>query len=122
MGVSAALGKELDTEPENGKRGEVEVEAVRHIRDFLTTRLRLYERDPALKVALSSLHHIRKTDEGSAAWWSVSENVVCGVQNESPVDEENARRVKMSEYLCLLSHIEALDEIKNGKSNVVCFA
>eukprot|EP00929_Paragymnodinium_shiwhaense_P055062 TRINITY_DN27607_c0_g1_i3.p1 TRINITY_DN27607_c0_g1~~TRINITY_DN27607_c0_g1_i3.p1 ORF type:complete len:323 (+),score=49.82 TRINITY_DN27607_c0_g1_i3:323-1291(+) len=62
-----------------------------------------YDTSDALRVALEALTKARELDPTSHAWWA-----------HLPADHQHLRdepvmRVKMSEYLCLIAHLEALD-------------
>jgi len=68
---------------------------------FCTKKAELYGEDPSLAPALSALQRNRTVNSTVASWWDYEETIdnaeIAGI------------RVKMSEYLCLTAHIEALD-------------
>merc|ERR1712151_141435 len=67
-----------------------------------TTKIAFYEQDAKLRPALDALAKVRDADRGSAAWWTEMSS------ESASFEEEQAMWVKMSEYLCLIAHIEAL--------------
>ncbi|CAK0829510.1 unnamed protein product, partial [Prorocentrum cordatum] len=78
------------------------------LRELCAARVGLLERDASLRGALAALRRAR--GGGSAAWW---EHV--GADGEAVVGEAgHALRVKMSEYLCLVAHVEALSAAAPG--------
>lgn len=81
----------------------------------LCVSLRLpYESDDSLRSALAALQQVRRQDPTSAAWWSVWES------DKADVWSDSCRRVKMSEYLCLTVHIEAVDFIQERITREQC--
>ncbi|CAK0900948.1 unnamed protein product [Prorocentrum cordatum] len=64
---------------------------------------RPYEDDPLLRPALAALARRRGSDPSSGAWWEEA------VPARAARWEEPCRRVKMSEYLCLVAHAEAAE-------------
>jgi len=68
-----------------------------------------YEQDPLLAPWLKRLAKRREDMPWSAEWWETS----CDVEDKEPWLRRCAVRVKMSEYLCLTAHLEALD-IESG--------
>jgi len=81
-----------------------------------------YTRDVALKPALNALEQVRMADPTSAAWWEFQpslpdENGPLGVSWAV-----SALRVKMSEYLCLVAHLEAVDFASGRLPAGKCFA
>jgi len=107
-----------------------------------------YHEDPILQPALEALRQIREVDPNCASWWAqigakassdanecdISKAIVpkqalkphmvsdCNPYVSEDVDciQQCALRVKMSEYLCLLAHIEALDLLADRKDPDKC--
>eukprot|EP00419_Tripos_fusus_P022084 CAMPEP_0172700252 /NCGR_PEP_ID=MMETSP1074-20121228/30770_1 /TAXON_ID=2916 /ORGANISM="Ceratium fusus, Strain PA161109" /LENGTH=625 /DNA_ID=CAMNT_0013521601 /DNA_START=56 /DNA_END=1933 /DNA_ORIENTATION=+ len=81
------------------------------LRGFVADRLELYGKDLRLQPPLAALRRARNAEPQSGAWWDA-------VDEEDPISmdqvsagslEEQALWIKMSEYLCLTVHVEALD-------------
>lgn len=71
--------------------------------ELCSCRAKLYEQDVSMKVAMNALKQVRRSDRSSMAWWtqmSLSQ-ITAGLRN--------FLYVKMSEYTCLVTHLEALD-------------
>lgn len=80
------------------------------LREFCARRVALYEGDPGVERALASLRRAREVDPRSAAWWVASRrDTGDAAEAGAGLEEEQALWVKMSEYLCLTAHFEALD-------------
>eukprot|EP00746_Dinoflagellata_sp_MGD_P145147 gnl/MRDRNA2_/MRDRNA2_77795_c0_seq1.p1 gnl/MRDRNA2_/MRDRNA2_77795_c0~~gnl/MRDRNA2_/MRDRNA2_77795_c0_seq1.p1 ORF type:complete len:334 (+),score=45.28 gnl/MRDRNA2_/MRDRNA2_77795_c0_seq1:284-1285(+) len=61
-----------------------------------------YEKDERLRPALEALARAREKDPASAGWW----HELHGTDHQLAHDDTT--RVKMSEYLCLMGHLEAV--------------
>merc|ERR1712129_258979 len=91
------------------------------LHDVCTRKAKTFEDDLALRVALAALTRAQKRAQADGslrqpwAWWAelVSEPAAALEEQTSYVDsiKDEAIRVKMSEYLCLLSHLEALHQV-----------
>lgn len=86
-----------------------------------------YEADSALRPALEELRQVREHQPGCACWWTSEEKLVEALHSSmnsssssSKLFAQNALRVKMSEYLCLLAHIEALDILSGASQANKC--
>merc|ERR1712008_421358 len=81
------------------------------LRGFLADRLELYGKDPRLQSSLAALHRARGAEPRHGAWWDAVDKEGSGSPDEVSAGsiEEQALWVKMSEYLCLTVHVEALD-------------
>lgn len=77
-------------------------DAVALLGEFCTHKIAKYERDPDLGPALAALMRVRERDICSSAWWTELPQPRMGS------DQEQALWVKMSEFLCLTAHTEAL--------------
>merc|ERR1711957_1147923 len=73
-----------------------------------------YKRDPMLVPALAALARERSLRSQSGAWWS-QEIAPCA-------DEwhEACVRLKMSEFLCLVAHLEAVESFRGERSEDLC--
>lgn len=98
----------------------------------LCTHFRVkYEADEPLQVALNALRRARALDPSSSAWWRYGEEAsvqaFCSAMSSDSTDRctdrdfaQNALRVKMSEYLCIVAHIEAIDLISGTAQEESC--
>mmetsp|Transcript_86883 Transcript_86883/g.190845 ORF Transcript_86883/g.190845 Transcript_86883/m.190845 type:complete len:653 (+) Transcript_86883:229-2187(+) len=97
--ITESLARMLDTCEAAGGDG------LAILRTWCEARLTALEGCPVLIHALNTLKENRQKDPRSSNWWSALTTEGC-----SPEEEEDAPlRVRMSEYLCLLAHREALD-------------
>jgi len=90
-----------------------------------------YEADEPLQPALNALRRARALDPSSSAWWRYGEEAAvqafCSAMPSGSAGSradrdfaQNALRVKMSEYLCLVAHIEAMDLISGAAQAESC--
>jgi hypothetical protein len=101
--------------------------------DFLRTVCnhfrRMYEADALLQPALLALRDCRSQQPKEFSWWTAEEETLkaflaslCSDRiDDARLFAEDAMRVKMSEYLCLLAHIEALDILAGSAQAASCF-
>lgn len=89
--------------------------------------LEKYEADVFLQPALDALRCSRREQPTSSLWWKKEDELVeavhASINSDDPSSRhfaENAMRVKMSEYLCLLAHIEALDLLAGVSQASAC--
>jgi len=100
--IKGSLVLALDAVKKNGH------DASDFLRNLCTHYRDVYEQDAPLKSALAALQRVRAAQPSSSAWWNeLSEQELhpAGVGSMA----ENALRVKMSEYLALVTHIEIAD-------------
>jgi len=68
-----------------------------------------YEHCLGLQPALRALRKVRESRPDSCAWWE-------GLSEEDRrLADETATRIRMSEYLCLTSYLEAVDLAEDGR-------
>eukprot|EP00927_Polykrikos_kofoidii_P060903 TRINITY_DN55800_c0_g1_i1.p1 TRINITY_DN55800_c0_g1~~TRINITY_DN55800_c0_g1_i1.p1 ORF type:complete len:849 (+),score=137.12 TRINITY_DN55800_c0_g1_i1:57-2603(+) len=105
------------------------------LRELCTWALELYRRDPAMIEPIAALERHRHTNPTSAAWW---EEMPKDTETRKASDDdssisssekllgsrwvESAVRVKMSEFLCLTAHFEALECAAGTRSPSECLA
>lgn len=75
-----------------------------------------YERNSAVLPALSALRRVRAVDPSSVAWWDDDAAHVADQARDEFI------RVKMSEYLCVVAHAEALDHAGGDLPHDMCAA
>ncbi|CEM07993.1 unnamed protein product [Vitrella brassicaformis CCMP3155] len=87
---------------------------------LLTRFQREYEKDPLLRPAMEQLRANRQAHKDSPIWWSAAKRsgdgktfdwdrgVDVSVVDAPSVEHTHAVRVKMSEYLCVTAHLEAI--------------
>jgi len=85
-------------------------DAPEFLRQLVTASRKPYEQDDSLRPALEALRCIREKDPSSHAWW---EGVGCEVSGN------DFTRVKMSEYLCLTTYIEAYQHFADPESQPI---
>merc|ERR1719469_308198 len=97
-------------------------DAAEFLREFCALCMKPYEADDSLRTPLQALTRARAKDETSGAWWSeMPSDALC----ESAADSywlECCVRVKMSEYLCLMAHVEFVDHARGRLASERCFA
>eukprot|EP00746_Dinoflagellata_sp_MGD_P121529 gnl/MRDRNA2_/MRDRNA2_56669_c0_seq1.p1 gnl/MRDRNA2_/MRDRNA2_56669_c0~~gnl/MRDRNA2_/MRDRNA2_56669_c0_seq1.p1 ORF type:complete len:630 (+),score=118.66 gnl/MRDRNA2_/MRDRNA2_56669_c0_seq1:252-1892(+) len=81
---------------------------------FLVQKMDAYEKDALLQPAITALQNVRKVDVSSASWWK---EIAEGTYQK---DQELGVRVKMSEYLCLTVHLEALRNASGSLPSESC--
>jgi len=83
-----------------------------------------YESDPFLKPAIEALHHERRAEPTSAAWWRhfAGESAMESQCQEFPDWSAVLLSVKMSEYLCLTAHLEIFDVLSGKITKGKCLA
>jgi len=85
-----------------------------------------YRNDSGLRPALAALARARRADAASAAWWADAKETGGPVVNghDTPDDElaTHALRVKMSEYLSIVTHLEALDVMAGRLARDSCLS
>mmetsp|Transcript_92185 Transcript_92185/g.192756 ORF Transcript_92185/g.192756 Transcript_92185/m.192756 type:complete len:749 (+) Transcript_92185:39-2285(+) len=79
--------------------------------------LKRYEEQDNLQKAVDALRKAREVQPTSHDWWQYCENLEVG-----NISEINALRVKMSEYLCLVAHLEIVQVFKGLKEEEQCLA
>jgi len=81
------------------------------LRGFLADRLELFGKDPQLHPLLAALRRARDAEPRNGAWWDAMDEEGSALPDQVSARslEEQALWVKMSEYLCLTVHVEALD-------------
>jgi len=97
------------------------------LKEICTLAIASYECDESLQPALAALRCVRALDPSSSAWWA---HVTDGEASPRHCDSgsafadwtEHVVRVKMSEYLCLTAHLEALDAVSGYLSEDQCLA
>lgn len=86
------------------------------LRSFLEQKIAQYEKDELLQPALRALQRKRDSDVTSVAWWTEP------IQVPYETNDEAGVRVKMSEYLCLTAHLQALDHAAGKLPQERCLA
>jgi len=120
--VQDSLVNALNTCAEHG------ADPIEFVRALCKRGIEAYERDPFLRVPLAALARARKTTPTSAAWWTemteqhsdIYKSASAEVLGPNWVDA--VLRVKMSEYLCLVVHLEAIDVATGILSEEECLA
>lgn len=84
------------------------------LRTFCKMRMALYHEDCQLKAPLAALAQARRADVGCHSWWEHWDDDASwfcqgAYPGECMPSIQDAVRVKMSEYLCLQAHVEAVD-------------
>eukprot|EP00929_Paragymnodinium_shiwhaense_P035924 TRINITY_DN19324_c0_g1_i2.p1 TRINITY_DN19324_c0_g1~~TRINITY_DN19324_c0_g1_i2.p1 ORF type:complete len:716 (-),score=161.96 TRINITY_DN19324_c0_g1_i2:563-2710(-) len=102
------------------------------VKELCEVCMAAYEADPLLQPALDALRKERCQDPGSERWWSqVSRTMAADLEAQVPVAAEASRagckdlatacvRLKMSEYLCLTAHREAVAVYQGAISEEAC--
>jgi len=88
------------------------------VRDLCRIPMGLFEKDPRLKRPMIALRKVREVNPTSAAWWTIDDALQVSVDEGSSLPSrwhESAIHLKMSEYLCLLAHFEALECLEGTK-------
>lgn len=86
------------------------------LRELCAACMAEYEREQVLQPALEALRRARAKDPAGAAWWSELDSVrqdqaaaAATTNGEDAYWHECCLRTKMSEYLCLVAHAEAVE-------------
>jgi len=72
-----------------------------------------YEAEPCMQPALRALREARAVAPASAAWWE-------HLGGDAHLAAEESVRIRMSEYLCLLAHLEAVDCATGAAAEGAC--
>eukprot|EP00933_Yihiella_yeosuensis_P026734 TRINITY_DN20786_c0_g1_i2.p1 TRINITY_DN20786_c0_g1~~TRINITY_DN20786_c0_g1_i2.p1 ORF type:complete len:623 (-),score=100.09 TRINITY_DN20786_c0_g1_i2:441-2309(-) len=86
------------------------------MRYLFKEKLSAYELDSSMFAALEAFRKVRLIDRRKHSWWL---EVDSDGEASEPGSEE-ALAVKMSEYLCLTAHIEALDVLTGAQKEEEC--
>jgi hypothetical protein len=84
------------------------------VRVICTKLLKSFEERASLRPALDSLRLAREKDPQSSSWWQHLGSADAGLVNNQ------AARIHMCEYLCLVAYQEAIDVVADAKAADVC--
>lgn len=91
-------------------------DAPARLRELFSKKSAQYEQDASISTVLASLEKARAKDPQHAAWWQ--EMPDHGFANDEL--QRQALAVKMSEHICLLAHLEALNVIDHKRGEEFC--